>query len=146
MTDLATILPDFPTKPYSHLIPSLDRHGITVADLLSLDALEIARRATLPILDLRRLAQNVVHALQDDLNIGATTENDSSDGFFTSSNKYGCGTCKRSGTDVLKGWDSISILDPTLDEAIGGGIPTGYVTEITGERWVDDSAFSFKIH
>lgn len=129
MTDLPTILPDFPTRSFTHLIPALDRHGITVADLLTLDALEIAKRASLPILDLRRLAQDVADALQDDLEIS------------TSSSKQGLEKCKRSAGDVLKGWDTVSILDEALDEAIGGGIPAGYVTEITGESAAGKTQF-----
>lgn len=33
-------------------------------------------------------------------------------------------------------WRSISTLDERIDEVLGGGIPTGYVTEITGERYI----------
>lgn len=133
MTDLPTILPQFSTRPYTHLIPSLDRHGITVTDLLSLDALEIAKRATLPILDLRRLAQDIAQAIQHDLNIGVTAHN-TSDELFTSSANSGLEKCNRPAKHVLKRWNTVSFLDTALDEAIGGGIPTGYVTEITGER------------
>ena len=133
MTDLPTILPDFQTRPHTHLLPSLDRHGITVADLLSLDALEIAKRVSLPILDLRRLAQDVAHAIQDDLDISVTAHN-TSDELFTSSSRDDLNRCQRFGTVALKRWDTVSFLDATLDEAIGGGVPTGYVTEITGER------------
>jgi DNA repair protein RAD57 len=136
MTDLPTILPDFPTRPYTHLIPSLDRHGITVADLLSLDALEIAKRASLPILDLRRLAEDVVHTLQDDLGISVTAHTTSDEPFSSSrrnDSEWGWGAAN----DVVKHWDTISILDENLDKAIGGGIPAGYVTEFTGERLVD---------
>lgn len=133
MTDLPTILPDFSTRPYTHLIPSLDRHGITVTDLLSLDALEIAKRATLPILDLRRLAHDIAQAIQHDLEIGVTAHNNS-DELFTSSGSFGLQECKRPAKIDLKSWNTISFLDITLDRAIGGGIPTGYVTEITGER------------
>lgn len=133
MTDLPTILPKFPTRPYTHLIPALDRHGITVADLLSLDALEIAKRATLPILDLRRLAQDIAHALQEDLDISVTGHSTSDEPFISNSTRD-YEKSKRSAADVLKRWDTVSILDTAIDEAIGGGIPTGYVTEITGER------------
>jgi DNA repair protein RAD57 len=36
-------------------------------------------------------------------------------------------------SDLQSEWRTISTLDPALDRALGGGIPTGYVTEITGE-------------
>jgi DNA repair protein RAD57 len=32
------------------------------------------------------------------------------------------------------GWNCISTLDEKLDAALGGGIPPGYLVEITGER------------
>ncbi|ERF76980.1 hypothetical protein EPUS_06848 [Endocarpon pusillum Z07020] len=140
MTDLPTILPQFSTRPYTHLIPSLERHGITVTDLLSLDALEIAKRATLPILDLRRLAQDIAQAIQYDLNIGVTAHN-TSDELFTSSRNSGLEKCNRPAKDVLKSWNTVSFLDTALDEAMGGGIPTGYITEITGESAAGKTQF-----
>jgi len=136
MTDLPTVLPDFSTGPYTHLLPSLDRHGVTLTDLLSLDALEIAKRASLPILDLRRLAQDVAHAMQHDLDTRLTADNTSHDP-FTSRSKHDLERCRRSTTRAMTRWDTLSVLDATLDTAIGGGIPTGYVTEITGERLVE---------
>jgi DNA repair protein RAD57 len=43
-----------------------------------------------------------------------------------------------SGPSTLKspsiGWRWISTLDEELDAALGGGIPPGYLVEITGER------------
>ena len=145
MTDLPTVLPEFLTRSYSHLIPSLERHGITVADLLSLDALEVAKRASLPILDLRRLAKGVIKALQDDLDIDVISHN-TSDELFSSSSKPGPDRCRRSVSDVVNRCDTISILDAKLDEAMGGGIPAGYVTEFTGERSVPRSPLSIECH
>lgn len=135
MTDLPTILPNLSTRHFAHLLPALDRHGITVVDLLTLNALEIAKRTSLPILDLRRLAQAVANALQDDLGINATSKS-TGDELSSSSSKHSLGNCKRSATDVLQRRDTISFLDDALDGAIGGGIPTGYVTEVTGERFI----------
>jgi DNA repair protein RAD57 len=48
MTDLLQVLPDLDSKPYSHLLPSLDRALITTNDLLTLDAADVAKRAQLP--------------------------------------------------------------------------------------------------
>ena len=121
MTDLPIILPDFNTTSYSHLIPSLDRHGITVTDLISADTLDVAKRATLPLLEVRRLVADVVAALHSDLN---------RQGKLTSANHI-----TPSGIGG-RSWRSVSLLDELLDSTIGGGIPTGYLTEITGERWV----------
>ncbi|TLS25167.1 hypothetical protein PpBr36_07460 [Pyricularia pennisetigena] len=38
-------------------------------------------------------------------------------------------------------WSTISTLNPELDAALGGGIPTGYVTEITGESGAGKTQF-----
>jgi DNA repair protein RAD57 len=140
MTDLPTTLPNFPCKPYSHLLPSLDRHGIRVADLLSLDALEIAKRASVPLLDLRRLANHVVQALQEDMGVDTAAAGPSPQGpnpelASSSSKKHDSALReRRAGIDVLRRWNTISLLDENLDKAVGGGIPTRHVSEITGER------------
>lgn len=141
MTDLPIILPEFPTRPYTHLLPSLDRHGITVADLLSLDTLEIAKRASLPILDLRKLAHDVVYALHGALEVSVVTS-DTSDELFSPGNEHVPGKGKISGLEIVKRWSTISFLDTAIDKATGGGIPTGYLTEITGERLVKISVAS----
>ena len=133
MTDLLSTLPDFPLAPYTHLIPSLEKNGTTVADLLTLDPVEIVKRCPLPLLDVRRLVTNIVEALQVDLGIGnaVTTASDEQlpEGDATLPIEAGPGFQK-----ALDRREIISTLDPTLDDALGGGIPTGYVTEITGER------------
>lgn len=105
MTDLHSVLPDFSTAPFSHLIPSLDKAAISTSELLACDALDIARKAQLPTLEVRRLTDALIRELQGEL-----TEN------------------------PLPQWDRISVLDDALDAALGGGIPLRYVTEITGER------------
>lgn len=124
MTDLLHTIPDFPTKSYTHLLPSLEKHLITTTDLLTLDALEIAKRAQLPLLDVRRLAAHVIAILQRQL--GVAQGGGGHDGIE--------GSLKKSGSEIVGQWSTISTLDDSLDEALGGGIPTGYITEITGER------------
>ena len=124
MTDLLHTIPDFPTQSYTHLLPSLEKHLITTTDLLTLDALEIAKRAQLPLLDVRRLAAHVVAVLQRQL--GVIPGSDGHDGSE--------GGLKQSGSEIVGQWSTMSTLDDSLDEALGGGIPTGYITEITGER------------
>lgn len=132
MTDLLHTIPDFPVKLYTHLIPSLEKHLITTTDLLTLDALEIAKRAQLPLLDVRRLANHVLAILQGQLGlrneIAAKFEN-------VGEGQAGFGTLKQTGKEITTQWNTISTLDLTLDAALGGGIPTGYITEITGERY-----------
>ncbi len=136
MTDLLHILPSFPTKSYTHLLPSLEKNLITTTDLLTLDALEVAKRAQLPLLDVRRLANHVVKELQGELGLGnVQEEGDGNDNARHADKAVGRGRLRKSGREILKGWKTVSTLDEELDAALGGGIPTGYITEITGERY-----------
>lgn len=106
MTDLLQILPAFPTPAYARLLPSLEKAHVTTSDLVTQDVAEIAKRARIPLLDLKRLCDAVLQALQSDVQ-----------------------------ADKLVG-GNISTLDDVFDEALGGGIPTGYVTEVAGERYL----------
>ena len=133
MTDLLSTIPDFPAKSYTHLIPSLEQHLITTVDLLTLDALEIAKRSHLPVLDVRRLANHINVVLQAQLGIRVNNEQN-----FEISRPQGDedeGSLRQTGNDLVKEWPTISTLDPDLDSALGGGIPPGYITEISGERY-----------
>ena len=141
MTDLLQILPDFPTKTYTHLLPSIEKHLITTTDLLTLDALDIAKRAQLPLLDVRRLVNHVIACLHGELGV--------SSGISTAhSNISAVGSpeqapLKQSGESVIRSWAYISTLDPALDALVGGGIPPGYLTEIVGERCHSPSLYLF---
>jgi DNA repair protein RAD57 len=124
MTDLLQVLPDdFDTKPYSHLLPSLDKALITTNDLLTLDAADVAKRAQLPAGELRKLADAVVAALHRQLGLGR--QEPPGNAFLSGSSNPA-----HSGTR----WSCISTLDEKLDAALGGGIPPGYLVEVTGER------------
>jgi hypothetical protein len=127
MTDLSTVLPGFPTQQYVRLLPSLEKNLITTADLITLDVAEIAKRAQLPLLDLKRLCNAVLEALQ--VNLGVS---DAEAPRFAS--------LKRTGPDIVNSWNTISTLDEELDRALGGGIPTGYITEVTGERYLSSQS------
>ena len=122
--DLLQVLPDFDTKPYSHILPSLDKALITTNDLVTLDAADLAKRAQVPPSDLKKLAEVILFALHRQLGFG-------------NEEAHGNGTL--SSTDVWKNtaseWNAISTLDDGLDAALGGGIPTGYLIEVTGERY-----------
>ena len=124
MTDLTAVLPDFPTDQYVRLLPNLEKNRITVADLLTLDCIEVAKRAQVPLLDVKRLQVAVLAALQVSLGV-----KDPENGL-----PLNALSLKRNGSDVLNLWNKISTLDDDLDRALGGGIPAGYITEITGER------------
>jgi len=127
MTDLLQVLPDFDQKPYTHLLPSLDKALITTNDLLTLDAGDVAKRAQVPAGELRKLADGVVVALHRQLGFGGTEAETASNEFLSSN--------KASATKEKDAWTSISTLDEKLDAALGGGIPRGYLVEITGERY-----------
>lgn len=119
MTDLLQVLPDLDTKPFSHLLPSLDKALITTNDLLTLDAAAVAKRAQIPAGELRKLADAVVAALHQQLGFGPEEPTP---------------TPRRE-------WACISTLDDELDAALGGGIPRGYLVEVTGERSVRSARY-----
>ena len=126
MTDLTTVLPGFSTEHYIRLIPSLEKNKITTADLLTLDYVEVAKRARLPLLDVKRLCSAVLEALQSDLGVKESVDEEKEHAVGT--------TLRKVGKEILE-CATISTLDDDLDRALGGGIPTGYITEITGERY-----------
>lgn len=133
MTDLLYTIPDFPTKHYTHLLPSLEKNLITTTDLLTLDALDIAKRAHLPLLDVRRLKEHVLATLQGQLGLTSELSSKFED---TGEGKPGYGALSKNGHELVKIGGCISTLDSALDEALGGGVRTGYITEFTGERSV----------
>ena len=134
MTDLLHILPDFPTNGYTHLIPSLEKNFVTTTDLLTLDAVEIAKRARLPVLDLRRLANHIISLLHGQLGLEAHISSGSGPEDAHAEGSKTEATLPKRGQDLSHRWQTISTLDSTVDDALGGGIPTRYITEITGER------------
>jgi len=128
MSDLLFVAPDFLTTSFSNIIPSLEKNRITVADLLTLDAVDIARRAQLPAREVRRLAEAILQGLQGDLGFSSSQSDDAQ------ISKKRALTLHSTGTELAARWSTISLLDGALDAALGGGIPTGYLTEIVGER------------
>ncbi|OBT44928.1 hypothetical protein VE00_04768 [Pseudogymnoascus sp. WSF 3629] len=121
MTDLSSILPAFPTAPYARILPSLERQGVSTTDLLALDPAALAKRANIPVEDVRRLCTDILRALQRDLGL---TGNDS---------ETSHPSLRGTGNEISKKWDAISTLDPSLDGLLSGGFPAGYITEVTGE-------------
>jgi DNA repair protein RAD57 len=123
MTDLLQVLPDFDAKPFSHLLPSLDKALVTANDLLTLEPADVAKRAQLPAGELRKLADAVVAALHRQLGFGG--EGPRGNAFLSAASAP---------EHPETAWSCISTLDDELDAALGGGIPPGYLVEITGER------------
>jgi DNA repair protein RAD57 len=107
MCDISSTIPSFSTTTFTHLLPALDRSGVTVSDLICSEAIDVARRALLPPNEILRLRQALVKALHQDADRSEAAE-----------------------------WQGVSCLDPVLDEALNGGFPAGYLCEITGERFV----------
>ncbi|KAJ4987515.1 DNA repair protein RAD57 [Stagonosporopsis vannaccii] len=118
MTDLLQVLPGFETRPFSHLLPSLDRALVTTADLLTLDAHHVAKRAQLPAAELRKLVDALVPALHRQLGLGGDAA---------------APACPPALASPAAPWACISTLDDALDAALGGGIPPGYLVEVAGE-------------
>ncbi|KAL4888764.1 P-loop containing nucleoside triphosphate hydrolase protein [Aspergillus ambiguus] len=131
--DLSSVLPDFHTKPYAHIIPPLERSRISTVDLITLETLEIARRAHVPPADVRRLCAQITKALHHD--VGFEDHLDHLDtGEPSSSLNIDTPVSLGPATKLdLSQWATISTLDPALDALLDGGVPTGYLTEVTGE-------------
>ncbi|GAB1212544.1 hypothetical protein ATERTT37_001683 [Aspergillus terreus] len=131
--DLSSVLPDFHTKPYAHIIPPLERNRISTVDLITLDTLEIARRAHVPPADVRRLCAQITKALHHDTGFEENVDHLDA-GEPSSSLNVDIPVFLGPSTKLnLSQWSSISTLDPALDALLHGGIPTGYLTEVTGE-------------
>ncbi|KAJ5418765.1 uncharacterized protein N7487_002315, partial [Penicillium crustosum] len=137
--DLLLVLPGFVTKPFTHILPPLERAKVTTVDVITLDSLEIAKRARVPPADVRRLSSSIVEALHTDVGFDKPQTNiGASDGPSSSINPD-VASRTISSTKRASQWNTISTLDPAMDALLGGGIPTGYVTEVTGERYAGQS-------
>ena len=131
MTDLLHVVPDLDVSQYSHILPSLERALISSTDLLTLDVLDIAKRAHVPLAEVRRLADEVLRELHAQLNTtkaplvqktSQTTETGGED-------------VSHDASRVRDSGSRISTLDPGLDVALGGGFSAGRLSEVTGERF-----------
>lgn len=134
--DLLSILPNFPTKPYTHLLAPLERSRLSTVDLITLDTLEIAKRAHVPPADLRRFSAHVIEALHGDVGFERKQVQDvgvDASVSFDGPVEFELGA----GSELsLDDWSVVSTLDDGLDGLLDGGVPTGYLTEVTGERFV----------
>lgn len=111
MTDLLTILPSFPHGPFAHLLQKVEHHALTTTDLLTLHPTDLAKQTQLPLLDLKRFIAAIQASLADDITLSKPLINSTPT-------------------------QTISTLDDGLDSALGGGIPVGCISEITGESGV----------
>lgn len=136
MADIHTILPHLNTAPFDHLLPSLDRHGFTISDLLSFDSNAVQKRTQLPTHEIRKLQNAIQNALLVDLGVSSEGQPGESRHELTTGDEKVHERAVSSGRSELgqHQWKFISTLDGGLDEALGGGISPGYIVEITGER------------
>ncbi|KAF4123611.1 DNA repair protein RAD57 [Geosmithia morbida] len=133
MADLVRILPSFPTGNFSGLLPTIENHSLTTADLLTLHPGDIAKQTRLPILDLKRLVAAIQACLSDD--VGPPKK-------LTSPPVPPPPPPLSTIAPSLRPPSSlISTLDPDLDAALGGGVPTGRITEFVGESGVGKTQF-----
>lgn len=162
MSDLRDILPRFPIAQYNTLLSVLEKHKLTTSDLLVLGTDEIVKRTKADHTALQRLSSNVLAALQKDLGVLPPSRqrqdapqpeqpvslHDHSQ--HVSRYDRGIATIQRTGTvtdptpgplNQLPISRFVSTLSPALDEALGGGIPSGYLTEVTGESGVGKTQF-----
>ena len=126
MTNLLTVLPDFDIQPYTHILPSLEKALVSTADLLTLDALDVAKRAQVPPGEVKKLASALLdglHASLPAVNGGKHVASDDHEPSGAARNRSGL-------------WQStaISTLDDAFDAALSGGVAVGKVTEFVGER------------
>ena len=128
MTNLLIVLPDFDVKPYTHILPSLEKALISTADLLTLDAPDIAKRAQVPPGEVKKLTAAVVDGLH-----GLSEPGDEPAGGDVNGGVRHGGQAS-DGQSLVDQWRTISTLDDGLDAALNGGIGVGYVTEFVGER------------
>lgn len=123
MSDLITVLPSFDLAPqYDDLVAALEKHNVSVLDLLTLDASDVSTKTGVPLLELRRFSGIVNDALHADLGYGG-------------GGKGEVKTKKENGLEVLKRQRLMTTADPEIDALLGGGLATGCITEIVGEAY-----------
>jgi DNA repair protein RAD57 len=137
MTDLLRVLPHFAIGQYASLIPALEKHHVSTSELITLDVADVGKRTQLPLLNLKRLRDAILAELHRDLGVSPEQlpvkegQDDKDPGITTGPASRQ--QLKHDFTSLSTQWQTISTLDPEMDRALGGGVPTGYVTEITGE-------------
>ncbi|KAL2759770.1 hypothetical protein ACRALDRAFT_2129514 [Sodiomyces alcalophilus JCM 7366] len=128
MADLHEVLPHFPHGQYAHLLQAFDRHELTTVDLLTMEIADVGKATQLPLLEIQKLRNAVTDALHRDLGVtGGPSDTET--------------PRRRSLADFTAATSFVSTLDDELDRTLGGGIPTGYITEIAGESGVGKTQF-----
>ncbi|KAF8426645.1 DNA repair protein RAD57 [Tirmania nivea] len=131
MSDLLSVVPDFMLTPQTHkIVLSLEKHDITISDLLVLEQLDISKRTSISLLDLRRFIKEVANALHS--SIGSAYDTNER-GNTTAEVDNGGVLLGMTAFDVWKSQVYISTGDSEFDRALNGGVMTGGLTEIVGE-------------
>lgn len=144
MTDLLRVLPHFAIGQYASLIPTLEKHHVSTSELITLDVADVGKRTQLPLLNLKRLRDAVLAELHRDLGVGGEQvpgqegEKEKKPDTIGSASGH---QLKHDFAALSAQWQTISTLDPDMDRVLGGGVPTGYVTEVTGESGTGKTNF-----
>ncbi|EGX93447.1 DNA repair protein rhp57 [Cordyceps militaris CM01] len=156
MTDLAKILPSFNTAPFSALLSVVEQHALSTTDLLTQHPVDLAKQTHLALLDLKRFIAAVQASLADDLTpekplATARAPEQTAAPPPPPEEDKGEGDGSREpdaapppavvNTAPAQTTPCISTLDDTLDAALGGGVPVGYITEFTGESGAGKTQF-----
>jgi len=114
MTDYATLLPTFFTdaahEPLLPHLPILEDHDLSISDILTIDPVDLSSRTKIKPDNINALIKATVDALNASHGPSKT------------------------GLDLLKVQNFVSLGNDGIDTFLGGGILTGGVVEIVGER------------
>ncbi|KAI7283601.1 P-loop containing nucleoside triphosphate hydrolase protein [Hortaea werneckii] len=133
MTNLLTVLPDLDIRPFTHILPSLEKALVSTADLLTLEPVDIAKRAQVPSREVEKLATTLI----DGLHGGSR---DSTDRKGPDGERTGAGHAI-DGESLANDAQAISTLDDDFDRLLNGGIAVGAVTEFVGESAAGKTQF-----
>ncbi|KAG9947968.1 P-loop containing nucleoside triphosphate hydrolase protein, partial [Aureobasidium melanogenum] len=130
MSDITQLLPNIDTEPFEKVLERLEKANISSNDLMTLGAVDVARRADVSIDQVRELTACLITQLHAQLGFDVP-END-----HDNEKDEPAKSAKEDPT-----WSHISTLDDDLDAALGGGFPAGQVCEITGESAAGKTQF-----
>jgi RecA/RadA recombinase len=101
--------------PSHRVLQALESAGLQTVDLLTLDAFEIHRRTQLSVIDVQNLVRDVIAALARTTEVKHT----------------------QTAEERNREFAFLTTGDEGINKLLKGGIPTGSLTEITGERLYD---------
>jgi len=99
--------------PSSRVLQALDNANVSTVDLLTLDVFEIHRRTGLSVIDVQNLVTDVLAAF------ATGTEGET-----------------KTAAERERDFAFLTTGDKRIDELLGGGLPSGSLTEVAGERFI----------